>query len=363
MTLVLSDGPQERKGDTALKPSVKNLRYLAALAPLALGVALAGCGGLLGSVEGTGPAPTVPPPGSVVIPQTPAPVPLAVAGTFTVTGQSAGCGRVFTATTARLVFITATGQRVVVDTQSPVPAGGYTLTANLGNFPGTDFSRGLWTVEVEGDDNGVAQAFAAPFLPPTTEGATISRVDANGATSVAVALLADLLDDPGFVLTADFEDAIQAAIQAGQALAPSLAATAFNNTDFAAVLAQLQTALPALVNAAVDEIVVTIDGSPVPATFDLFQTGSVNITATAQARLNGQPVAFPIIEWVLEPADGGNVLTAVAFGGDSLWVRGDALGTVIVTARVAGNSRSTTFNVRVVAVPHPGHTQGSGIGG
>lgn len=360
MTLVLSDGPQERKGDTALKPSVKNLRYLAALAPLALGVALAGCGGLLGSVEGTGPAPTVPPPGSVVIPQTPAPAPLPVAGTFTVTGQSAGRGRVFTATTARLVFITAAGQRVVVDTQTPVPAAGYTLTANLANFPGTDFSRGLWTVEVEGDDDGVAQAFAAPFLPPTTTDATISGVDANGATSVAVALLADLVNDPGFVLTADFADAIQAAIQAGQALAPSLAATAFNNTDFAAVLAQLQTALPALVNAAVDEIVVTIDGSPVPATFDLFQTGSVNITA--QARLNGQPVAFPI-EWVLEPADGGNVLTAVAFGGDSLWVRGDALGTVSVTARVAGNSRSTTFNVRVVAVPHPGHTQGSGIGG
>lgn len=313
----------------------------------------------MGSVEGTGPAPTVPP-GQVVIPQAPAPAPLAIAGTFTVTGQSAGRGRVFTATTARLVFITATGQRVVVDTQSPVPAGGYTLTANLGNFPGTDFSRGLWTVEVEGDDNGVAQAFAAPFLPPTTAGATISGVDANGATSVAVALLADLLDDPGFVLTADFEDAIQAAIEAGQSLAPSLPAAAFDNTDFAAVLAQVQANLPALVNAAVDQIVLSVDGSPAPATFPLFLTGSVNITA--QALRDGQPVAFPI-EWVLDPADGGDALTAIAFGGDSLWVRGDALGTVSVTARVAGNSRSATFNVQVVPVPHPGHSQGGGIGG
>ena len=166
-------------------------------------VTLSGCGGILGSVE-TGPALRF----RHRIGGYPADARTGAAcrcRQFTVTGQSAGRGRVFTATTARLVFITATGQRVVVDTQSPVPAGGYTLTANLGNFPGTDFSRGLWTVEVEGDDNGVAQAFAAPFLPPTTEGATIPGVDANGATSVAVALLADLLDDPGFVLTADFE--------------------------------------------------------------------------------------------------------------------------------------------------------------
>jgi hypothetical protein len=55
----LSDGPQERKGDTALKPSVKLVRYLAVLAPLTLGVLLSGCGGLLGAVDGEVPAPVV----------------------------------------------------------------------------------------------------------------------------------------------------------------------------------------------------------------------------------------------------------------------------------------------------------------
>lgn len=39
---------------TALKPSVKLSRYLAALALLALGMALAGCSGILGSVDGEG---------------------------------------------------------------------------------------------------------------------------------------------------------------------------------------------------------------------------------------------------------------------------------------------------------------------
>lgn len=345
-----------------MKPSVKNLRYLAALAPLALGVALSGCGGILGSVEGTGPAAT-PPPGQVVIPQAPAPVPIIVARTFTVTGQALGRGRVFTAATARLVFITSTGARVIVDTQTPVPAAGYTLTANLDNFPAVAFNEGLWTVEVEGSDNGVSQAFAAPFMPPTTSGATVSGVNPNGATTIAVALLNDLVDDPNFVLTADFQNAINDAIAAGQSLLSALLLAnpgAFNFATIGAVLASIKTALPPLVNAVVDQIALTVAGSPVPPTFPLFLTGSV--TFTAQALRNGQPIAFPI-EWSVVPAEGGTIARTIAFGGDSLWVRGDSLGTIAVTARAAGGTVSTTFNVEVRPVPHPGHTQGTAIGG
>lgn len=169
---------------TERKPKMRMFRYLVAVVPL-LGLGLAGCGGLLGSVEGTGLGGPAPTPVTTLIVSGRAYMEKQVKARAFVTGDTVLAGAPVT-----ILEVTSGGAKVG-DAPTVVQRGSGTTDAN-GNFsvsvtvPSGANLNGLWLVQV-GPTGTPATILIAAFVPGSQ--ASVSVDVSVASTLVAVRIL------------------------------------------------------------------------------------------------------------------------------------------------------------------------------
>ncbi|MBI3947165.1 MAG: hypothetical protein HY321_14665 [Armatimonadetes bacterium] len=192
-----------------MKPSVKVFRYLAALVPL-LGLALAGCGGLLGSVEGTGLGEdgVTPPPSRLQ---------------FTATGKAFVEHVVTTRVeandflvrngTVNILRRTGTGpdDAVLVVSGTTDANGNFSVAVDVENPTTADLQDDLWLIQVIGDITIGNQtrrvALLRPFVPSVS--ATFTNVEVNVASALVMARVSLFGQEPPALVVSNLLGLIQ----------------------------------------------------------------------------------------------------------------------------------------------------------